>query len=1023
MRADRFLLILLALAMAVPAAAQTIQPMTSGIVPVVIHSPGAKDSQWTTTVYATQLSGSVPGRLSWTLHNPAGDDWTTTVDLPGAGGTLEITDLVGTTSSSVPDGKYIMTWWSTHPVALSTRTFTNESTGSYGQGIASVVPGSGFGTDGEVVFPMPLDASDYRANVGIANAGTHSQTFEAIVQSTPGDTVRMTTHTVAPGAIEQFKTNDGLTGVGSVTVRCTEGCDGTAFAYASVVMNDSNDAYFLYAAASEKQSEVAPVASVRDARGVWFITGGSLYDVFEAMGYAIATDRLWQIETFRRSANGTLAALLGPSYVSDDVLARTVGYSPAELKAGFDNLDTESKTVIQAYVDGINRRIAEVKADRSQLPFEFKAAGAQLGIDFVPADWTTGDILQWVSALLRQFDPEAFDTGQIDNAAMVQALQGAYSAEALAMFQDLRWTNDPAAQTMIPAGESAAGAHAATPPPGAQLGRLPDMREAARHLDNRFSGRVARLEKINARTKMGSYAWVVSGDKTASGNPILYSGPQMGFMTPSIVTEGSINGGGLQISGMTVPGVPGIIIGRTPHHVWSMQVGHAHTTDYYLEAPQSVSLNRMETIKVAGAADVTIPVFRSPHGPVIEPLPYDPTSPPAVILSWKYAHWGYEFDSVKFALGMARAQSVAQLGAAIELAAVSQHFCYADRDGNIAYWMSGRDPVRPAGVDVRLPLIGDGTEEWDAKVLKRRAHAENPSQHYFGGWNNKSAVWYDNAPNNTSYVMGPAHRAHVIKEYLDSHDGLTFEQVRDLALNIATTDSIGGGGNPWEFVESAFTAAVGADSNASRQAALDLLSSWDGHFVAGGQSEWVSGLFRADAWVLQDAWIREVLRLVFEDEFTTAGLDFSKQPKALLFNVLLHALAGSQASLPTLNNWFVDRSGSGKPTDPDALIVMALDNALASLGPQPWNHTRGYIRYVHDLLGEVGTTPFASRSTYAHVVEMGSNGPLRIESMFPLGESGFIAMDQYGAPQFDPLFFGMKDIFDAFAPRDFPLFQ
>ena len=628
MRADRFLLILVVLAMVAPAAAQTMQPMTSGIVPVVIRSPGANDSRWTTSLYATQLSGSVAGKLSWTLHNPAGDDWATSVVLPGAGGTIEVADVVGTTSSAIPDGKYILTWWSTHPVALSTRTFTEESSGSYGQGIASVAPGSGFGTDGEVVFPMPLDSSGYRANVGIANTGSHAQTFEAIVQTTPGDAPRMTTHTVAPGAIEQFRTNDGLAGVGSVTVRCTEGCDSTAYAYASVVVNDSNDAYFLYAAASAASSQVAPVASVRDARGVWFITGGSLYDVFEAMGYAIASDRLWQIETFRRSANGTLAALLGPSYVSDDVLARTVGYSPAELKAGFDNLDTESKTAIQAYVDGINRRIVEVKADRSLLPFEFKAAGAQLGIDFVPADWTTADILQWVSALLRQFDPEAFNTGQIDNAAMVQALQGAYSAEALAMFQDLRWTNDPAAQTMIPEGESAAGAHAATPPPGgAQLGRLPDMRAAARHLDDRFSGRTQRLEKINARTKMGSYAWVVSGDKTASGNPILYSGPQMGFMTPSIVAEGSINGGGLRISGMTVPGIPGIIIGRTPHHVWSMQVGHAHTTDYYLEAPQSVSLNRMETIKVAGAADVTIPVFRTLPRPGHRAAPLRPGQP------------------------------------------------------------------------------------------------------------------------------------------------------------------------------------------------------------------------------------------------------------------------------------------------------------------------------------------------------------------------------------------------------------
>jgi len=119
-------------------------------------------------------------------------------------------------------------------------------------------------------------------------------------------------------------------------------------------------------------------------------------------------------------------------------------------------------------------------------------------------------------------------------------------------------------------------------------------------------------------------------------------------------------------------------------------------------------------------------------------------------------------------------------------------------------------------------------------------------------------------PNNLGYSFGPAHRAHVIKEYLDSHDGLTYEQIRDLALLIATTDSFGGGGNPWELVADPFRAAVAANPSNDRVAAVVLLDAWDGHFVAGGPSEWVAGTLRSDAWVLQDAWIREVVRLTFE---------------------------------------------------------------------------------------------------------------------------------------------------------------
>ena len=80
----------------------------------------------------------------------------------------------------------------------------------------------------------------------------------------------------------------------------------------------------------------------------------------------------------------------------------------------------------------------------------------------------------------------------------------------------------------------------------------------------------------------------------------------------------------MQISGMTVAGIPGIIIGRTPHHAWSMQVGHAHTVDYYIEDAGDVTGPRCETIHVAGAADVVIPVFHTAHGPVVNPMPYNP---------------------------------------------------------------------------------------------------------------------------------------------------------------------------------------------------------------------------------------------------------------------------------------------------------------------------------------------------------------------------------------------------------------
>ncbi|MBI4915054.1 MAG: penicillin acylase family protein [Acidobacteria bacterium] len=1011
--------VLLGLLAAAGAGAQTQQPMTAGVIPVVAHLVGLNGSFWTTDLYVTQSAGGAAAQVRLTVLNPGGPGWSRDIVLPAANGATVVTDVVRFVNAAIPDGKYVLGWDATQPVVVTSRTFTTEGAKTYGQGTGSLAPGSGFGTNGTVRLPAPMDDGGHRVNVGVANAGGAAQQFTVTALDATGAILHSWGLSVAPHEVQQLRVNEAGSGAGSVTVRCTSRCDGNAYAYMSVVVNSSNDASFTYAAATADGGEVAPIQTARDTQGTWYVTGGTLYDVFEAMGYAVATDRLWQIETYRRSSRGTLAEVFGSSQLSTDVFVRTISYSEAELVAGYDALDGESRTMIKAYADGINRRIAEVRDDSSLLPFEFKAVGAQLGLLFVPADWTVTDLLAWMAMLQRQFDPEALATGQLDSAALMQELAATYPAEYQNMFDDLRWLNDPEAQTYVPAsgGGMAASVRPALPPVNARS--IPDTRAAARNLSSLMATVDENLTRIGAKVKMGSYGWTVSGSKTASGRPIIYSGPQMGFPVPSIVLEGSIVGGGLVISGMSVPGIPGIIIGRTPHHAWAMQVGHAHTTDYYLDDQSAAQLHRMETIRVAGGADVTIPVFRTPHGPVVNPMPFVPGQTSGPVVAWKYAHWGYEFDIVKAFLDLGRAQSMDQFGAAIERVAVSQNFPYSDRDGNIAYWMSGRDPVRAAGADPRLPQRGDGTQEWPQPVrLKPRSTDRNTPVGYYAGWNNKSNANYDNSTNNLGYAYGPYHGAHVLYDYLSTHDQMTFEELRDLAQHVATTDCFAlRRGIAWQFLGPYFAAAVQSDPNASRTAALAMLDAWDGHFVAGGSSQWVAGTLKADAWVLAEEWAKEVIKLTFEDE-----LGARATPSGTLLNVLLHGLKGSGSGIVNKVDWFADRSASGKPTTANGLIVLALDNALARLGAQPWDQARGTIPFNHTLIGKVHEMPYANRSTYAHCIEYGPNGPTRIESMFPLGESGTILMSGQGTPVFDANFFTMAPYFDAFMPRSYPLF-
>ncbi len=806
-------------------------------------------------------------------------------------------------------------------------------------------------------------------------------------------------------------------------------------------------AIMIFSACSGNDKEpLRSVSITRDDKGVWFIKGpdtASLYNIFESQGYAVATDRLWQAELFRRTARGKLSEVLGESQLQTDIFMRITGYSDDELKTGWDNLDPEAKTAIQAYVDGFNRRISEIRKDLSLLPYEFVAVGMKTARSFIPDDWTVYDVLAWTSTMLRNFDPEgnpASDNGEIENAALLQALMTQYGTQqGFIMFNDLRWTNDPDALTYIQNIRTLASFRAIYDAKDAgeketilrnddeNFPEVPDLSKVASRINNWHKNIMENLKKINAYVKMGSYAWVVSGNRTASGNPIIYSGPQMGFSVPSIIMEGSIQAGDFNISGMAIAGLPGIVIGRTPHHAWSMQVGHAHASDYYIENPANIFLDRVETIKVVGGDDVVVPVYKSAHGPVINPLPYNPETyvpdPANPIITWKYAHRGYEFKTIKAYLDLARAKSMDEFGKAIEDVAVSQHFCYADKDGNIAYWMSGRDPVRPAG-EWRLPqgFFPDVPQlEWDSAVIKPKSTERNPAKGYFAGWNNKTNPEYENSYNSASYFFGPFHRAQIVADYFETHDNFTFEQLRDFAINIATTDSFGNGGNPWEFVKSYFTDAVNSDPTDERLAALSILETWDGHFVDGGSSQWATGTDRSDGWVLMDAWIKEALRLTFEDELGPET--YEKQPKAILFNVMLHGL-NPESSIKNNYNWFQNATDENAPQNSTEIITAALDNVLDSLGARPWGiGERGVIEYKHDLIGVVHTMPFFSRSTYAHCVEMSSDGPVKIESMFPLGQSGTILMNKEGKPVFDENFFTMTPVYDQFVYREFPLFE
>jgi penicillin amidase len=184
--------------------------------------------------------------------------------------------------------------------------------------------------------------------------------------------------------------------------------------------------------------------TVRGDKGVWFIEGpadAALFDVYAQMGHAVAHDRLWQMETYRRAAAGRLSEIFGESQLETDIFMRIIGYSEAELSAGFAALDAEAKQVVEGYVAGVNRAVEAIRNNVLSIPFEFAA------LDILPEYWRPEEVLAVVAFFLRRFDPEALESRQLDNLRLFQALNARFGDAAPAMFADLRRRNDPDAQT------------------------------------------------------------------------------------------------------------------------------------------------------------------------------------------------------------------------------------------------------------------------------------------------------------------------------------------------------------------------------------------------------------------------------------------------------------------------------------------------------------------------------------------------------------------------------------------------
>lgn len=508
----------------------------------------------------------------------------------------------------------------------------------------------------------------------------------------------------------------------------------------------------------------------RVAYGVPHVRATSIEAAWEGAGYAVAQDRLWQMENSRRVALGTLAEVLGPEAAASDREVLRTGYTEADLQAQFDRLPADIRQAFDAYAKGVNRWMSEAKSS-GRLPASFAR------YNYEPSPWRSLDSVAIAVRLYQQFGRGG--AGEIRTMALhgYLASQAKLKDREWDIVDDLGWQNEPQATTTLDAAETAKNpptifppfdrkvtlAHFAQLPKIGVFELLPGIRLAAREESTRVA------EAVAAPYKVGSYAVVVDAKRSASGKALLLSGPQMGFRTPSIVHEIGISAPGLRVVGADVPGVPGVIVGHTDHLAWGLTSGVADTDDVFIAQVEGDSyrwgneLRKIETVsrtlKIKGQADETVVQRRTHLGPVVlEPR----SAKVAFIRRAGAAH--REMESMRSLFALYQAKDVREADAAGKLATVNFNVFVADTQGNIGYRYAGLIPQRAEGLDPRLPTPADPKYDWKGYVAAdQMPSAINPKSGAFINWNNKPAAWW---PNGDTPAWGRIFRDRLLRDSL-----------------------------------------------------------------------------------------------------------------------------------------------------------------------------------------------------------------------------------------------------------------
>jgi penicillin amidase len=548
----------------------------------------------------------------------------------------------------------------------------------------------------------------------------------------------------------------------------------------------------------------------RDRWGIPHIFADSQHDLWLAFGFAMAQDRLFQLDYLRRKGLGRLAEVLGVDALPTDLVARTVGLNRIA-EAEWSRLPNETRDVLQAFAEGINAWIGQCAEN---LPIEFDL------LDYRPEPWSPRDSL----AIESEF--RWYLTGRFPVIVMPEMAKRVLGDGPL--YRDF-CLGEEDQEAIVPA-------------------------ESYRDLQGRlggdaWSGLTQRSREdvgqaIGDPAGTGSNNWVVAGRHCRSGMPMVASDPHIAFEAVSCWYEAHLNGGGFNVAGMAYVGMPAIMFGRNERVAWGITNNICSLRDLYQERTDPAHPNCFqfdgnwepvreltETIRVKGVEPVSRTIQFSRHGPVVnEILPLRESQTGPVTLKWLGAYQGGFLTAL---LGIDRARSVTEFREALRPWHVPTfNLVVADIEGQIAVQSAGRIPLR------KTPQRGyrsgnEPDQEWIGLLpFDAMPHAIDPSRGWLATANNRLAG--DDYPYPLYGTWASGYRAARIRQMIEAKltasanggtpRGFTCDDFRDMHQDAVSLRAVS--------CLPPLLAALSNLTDTQIQAAVDILQNWDKRVAA-----------------------------------------------------------------------------------------------------------------------------------------------------------------------------------------------